>query len=125
MLGEVAVDGGLEVDQRAEDAAAQAARVMAEKKVSTAFSQEPEVGVWWKVQRSCRSSQARTLGCLWVLSRSVSRMQWTSLPAGTAASTALRKRMNSWCRCRCMQRPNTVPSRIFSAANKVVVPWRT
>ena len=36
------------------------------KKPSTAFSQEAEVGVKWKVQRSCRSSQARTLGCLWV-----------------------------------------------------------
>src|ERR1041384_7821548 len=31
-------------------------------------------------------------------------MAWTSLPAGTVRSTALRKRMNSWCRCRCMQR---------------------
>src|SRR3982751_6538095 len=37
-------------------------------------------------------------------------MQWMSLPAGTAASTAFRKRRNSWWRCRCMQRPITVPS---------------
>ena len=36
------------------------------KKVSTALSQEHEVGVKWKVQRGCRSSQASTLGCLWV-----------------------------------------------------------
>ena len=35
------------------------------KKPSTAFSQEQEVGVKWKVQRGWRSSQARTLGCLW------------------------------------------------------------
>jgi hypothetical protein len=41
-------------------------RVKAEKKVSTAFSHEPEVGVKWKVQRGCRASQARTSGCLWV-----------------------------------------------------------
>src|SRR5580658_11255233 len=34
-------------------------------------------------------------------------MAWMSLPAGTAASTVLRKRMNSWCRCCCMQRPMT------------------
>jgi hypothetical protein len=36
------------------------------KKPSTAFSQEQEVGVKWKVQRGCRASQARTFGCLWV-----------------------------------------------------------
>ena len=35
------------------------------KKVSTAFSHEPEVGVKWKVQRGWRASQRRTLGCLW------------------------------------------------------------
>src|SRR5215213_12011301 len=40
-------------------------------------------------------------------------MTWTTLPAGTAASMALRKRMNSWCRWRCMQRPRTVPSRML------------
>ena len=45
-------------------------------------------------------------------------------PAGTARSTALRKRMNSWWRCRLMQRPITVPSRMLSAANRVVVPLR-
>ena len=41
-------------------------RVSAEKKFSTALSQEPEVGVKWKVQRGCRASHACTLGCLWV-----------------------------------------------------------
>ena len=35
------------------------------KKASTALSQEHEVGVKWKVKRWWRSSQARTLGCLW------------------------------------------------------------
>jgi hypothetical protein len=39
-------------------------RVRAEKKVSTAFSHEPEVGVKWKVQRGCRPSQADDLGVL-------------------------------------------------------------
>ena len=42
-------------------------RVSVAKKVSTAFSQEQEVGVKWKVQRGCRVSQARTLGCLWAV----------------------------------------------------------
>src|SRR4029077_8130527 len=35
------------------------------KKPSTALIQEHEVGVKWKTKHSCRSSQARTLGCLW------------------------------------------------------------
>ena len=39
-------------------------RVSAEKNVSTAFSQEPEVGVKWNVQRGCRANQAITLGCV-------------------------------------------------------------
>src|SRR6516225_7592512 len=35
-------------------------------------------------------------------------MTWTILPAGISASMALRKRMNSSCRWRCMQRPMTL-----------------
>ena len=64
-LGEVAVDGGLEVDDGAEDAALQRRLVSLAKKPSTALSQEQEVGVKWKVKRGWRSSQARTFGCLW------------------------------------------------------------
>ena len=70
MLVDVAVDGRLQLDDRAEDASPEPApgrrRGGAEKKLSTAFSHEPAVGVKWKVQRGCRVSQARTLGCLWV-----------------------------------------------------------
>src|SRR5215469_2273459 len=51
-------------------------------------------------------------------------MAWTSLPAGTARSTVLRKRMNSWWVWRCMQRPCTTPSSVLRAANRVVVPCR-
>jgi len=39
-------------------------RVKVEKKVSTAFSQEAEVGVKWKTQRGWRPSHFRTLGIL-------------------------------------------------------------
>jgi hypothetical protein len=60
-------------------------QVIWEKKVSTAFSHDPEVGVKWKIQRGWRTNQAFTLGCLWVAS--LSRMACTSLPAGTARST--------------------------------------
>ena len=66
VLGQVNVDGGLEVGDRAEHATADAWRVILEKKFSTALSQEAEVGVKWKVQRGWRDSQADTLGCLWV-----------------------------------------------------------
>ncbi len=41
-------------------------RVMIEKKASTRFSQEPEVGVKCRCTRGWRASQARTAGCLWV-----------------------------------------------------------
>ena len=48
-----AVDGGLGIDNRAEDAAAEARLVSLAKKASTALSQEADVGVKWKVQRGC------------------------------------------------------------------------
>lgn len=38
----------------------------AEKNISTALSQERDVGVKWKVQRGCRVSQVITFGCLLV-----------------------------------------------------------
>ena len=41
-------------------------RVILEKKFSTAFSHEADVGVKWKIQRGWRDSQAKTLGCLCV-----------------------------------------------------------
>jgi hypothetical protein len=41
-------------------------RVMIEKKISTMFSQDPEVGVKCRVIRGLRASQAFTAGCLWV-----------------------------------------------------------
>ena len=66
MLYEISVDGGLEVDDRMEDAAADALAGDLEKKLSTALSQEAEIGVKWKVQRGWRDRQAHTLGCLWV-----------------------------------------------------------
>ena len=53
------------------------------KKPSTALSQDAEVGVKWNVQRGCRASHWRTLGCLWVAS--LSTMAWiTSLPGPEA-----------------------------------------
>ena len=65
VLGDVSIDRGLEVDDRVEAAASIRRRVSAEKKVSTALTQEPEVGVKWKIQRGWRASHLRTFGCLW------------------------------------------------------------
>ena len=42
-----------------------ACRVMIEKKISTMFSHDPEVGVKCRVIRGLRASQAVTVGCLW------------------------------------------------------------
>ena len=64
MLREISLDGGLQVGDRSEDAAADALPLIFEKKFSTALSQEAEVGV--KIQRGWLASQASTLGCLWV-----------------------------------------------------------
>jgi hypothetical protein len=65
-LGDEAMDGGLEVVDGTKDAALEPALTELAKKVSTALSQEQDLGVKWKVQRGCRASQASTTGCLWV-----------------------------------------------------------
>ena len=66
VLGEVAVDRGLRSTSEWNTPRRRRRRVSLAKKPSTAFNQDAEVGVKWKLQRSWRLSQARTLGCLWV-----------------------------------------------------------
>jgi hypothetical protein len=51
VVGDEAVDGGLQVDDAPEDAALEARLVRMAKKPSTALSQLAEVGVKWKVRR--------------------------------------------------------------------------
>jgi methyl-accepting chemotaxis protein len=48
VIGDVLLDGVLQIGHGFENAAPDAPRVMAEKKFSTAFSQDAEVGVKWK-----------------------------------------------------------------------------
>src|SRR5947209_19025902 len=60
VLGEISIDSGLQVDDRAEDASAAALPGYFGKEVLPALSQEAEVGVKWNVQRSWRASQAST-----------------------------------------------------------------
>lgn len=62
-----AADGGDKALHVGEAAAADGLQVMMPKKISTMFSQDPEVGVKCKVILGLRASQARTLACLWVL----------------------------------------------------------
>jgi hypothetical protein len=50
-LGEVSVDGGLEVDDGAENAALQSPPGQCSEEGLDPFSQEQEVGVKWKVKR--------------------------------------------------------------------------
>jgi len=93
MLSDVAVNGGLKVDDRAKDATADTLEVRAEKKPSTALSQDAEVGMKCKTHGGCRTSQACTFRCL--LAAQLSRTTWISQPAGTPASIVLRQQMNS------------------------------
>jgi hypothetical protein len=44
------------------------------KKPSTAFSQEDDVGVKWKVHRGWRASHSLTFGCLWVVDDGMNRL---------------------------------------------------
>jgi hypothetical protein len=53
-------------------------RVRVEKKFSTAFSQDAEIGVKWNVQRGCRFSHACTFGCLCVAWLWVNLVSWTT-----------------------------------------------
>ena len=65
VLGEEAVDGGLQVDDGVEDAALEAPLGELGEEALDGVEPGAEVGVKWKVKRGWRASQARTLGCLW------------------------------------------------------------
>jgi hypothetical protein len=66
MIVEIAIDGGLQVDDGVKASAPDAFSRQGEKKVSTALSHDPDVGVKWNLQRGWRTSHRLTLGCLWV-----------------------------------------------------------
>ena len=65
-LAQEAVDGGLEIDDALEDTALEALSGQFGEEAFDRVEQEAEVGVKWKWNLGCRSSQARTLGCLCV-----------------------------------------------------------
>ncbi len=65
MLMDVPVNGGLEIDDRVEYAALQAAACERREEALDGVDPRAE-GVKWNTQRGWRASQARTLGYLWV-----------------------------------------------------------
>ena len=60
------LDGSLQIDDGAKDAALEAAPGEFGEEPFYALSHDAEVGVKWNVQRGCRVSHLRTCGCLWV-----------------------------------------------------------
>ena len=64
VLGEVALDRGLEVDDAEEGASSEPSFGQGGEEALVGVSQEALVGVKWKVTRGCRVSQAITFGCL-------------------------------------------------------------
>jgi hypothetical protein len=87
-----AVDSGLVIADGLEDAANESPSrlVSVAKKVSNALSQDAEVAVKWKVQRECRASHSRTLGCLWVSTKGMDRLSPLRLRFCTRISPATR-----------------------------------
>ena len=65
-LAQIALDGGLEIGNGAENAAAQAFIGQFGEQPLDQIKPEAEVGVKCMGKRGCRASQRRTCGCLWV-----------------------------------------------------------
>ena len=66
VLGEISIDCGLQVGDRAEDAAAGALAGHLGEKVLDGVEPGGRGRGEWKVQRGCRASHASTRGCLCV-----------------------------------------------------------
>ena len=66
VFDKVAVNVGLEVDNRLEAAATDAFSRQFREEVLDRVQPRSGGAVNWKVQRGCRASRTRTLGCLWV-----------------------------------------------------------
>ena len=106
VLGEVAVDGGLKIDQRMEHAALEPA--LGEPGEEGLDRVEPGGRGRGEVEGPARMArqlgqhprfrEGRLLGCLWVAE--LSSTTWMSLPAGISRSRRFRNRRNSWWRCR-------------------------
>ena len=93
MLVEEAVDGGLEVDDRAEDAALQ--RPLREFGEGALDGVEPRTRCRREVEGEALVAIEPLAHLGMLVGGVVVEITWTTLPAGISASTALRKRINS------------------------------
>src|SRR5664279_2221966 len=97
-------------------------RVRIENQISTMFSQDAWVGVWWTWNRGWARSHALVTLEVWLDPLSMTR--WMSRWWGTAWSISVRNLMNVTESFRSMTLPKTVPSTTFIAAINETVPWR-
>ena len=108
MFGEIGIDGGLQVGDRVEDAAADALPGHRRKQVLDGV----EPGGRGRGEMEGRARMTRQPGqhSGMFMGSIVVSTAWITLPAGTSRSTALRKRMNSLWRWRCQTRslPRTI-----------------
>ncbi len=122
LLGEEAIDRYLEVNQRVEHASFETTLGKFGEEALDRI--KPGAGRWREVEGEARVAIEPFADLRMLVSGIVVEVTRTAFPAGSCASIVLRKRINSWCRWRCMLRPMTVPSRTFSAAKSAVVPLR-
>src|SRR5213079_1692584 len=91
MFIEVAVDGGLQIDDGAEDPSSQALAGQSGEEIFDRV--EPGAGGRGEMEGPARMADEPGLDLGVLVGCVMSTMAWISLPAGTARSTALRKRM--------------------------------
>ena len=122
VFGQVAVDGGLQVDERMEDAATEAAAGELGEEALDRI--EPGCRGRGEVERPARMPGQPSSDFGVLVAAIIVEDHMDQLAGRDVALEAVEKTRNSWWRCRCMHWPTIVPSSTLSAANKVVVPWR-
>ena len=122
MLVEIAVDGGLQVDDRSEDAAPEA--------LSGEFGEEafdgidPGTGFRGEVEGPARVTGEPGFDLGMGVGGVIIENGVDQLAGRDRTLDGIEEADELLCRCRCIQRPRTTPSSVFRAANRVVVPCR-
>ena len=115
VFGNEAIYGCLQVDDQYKDAALQSPlRKLGEEAFD---SVEPGYRSWYEVEGPTG------MLCQPLAVAQLSMMAWIGFLTATCASIALRKRVNSWCRWRCMLRPMMVPSRTLQRGRAMTLVW--
>src|SRR6218665_180250 len=94
---------------------------MRENQFSTWFSHDEYVGVKCMRTLPCRTRKSRTRWVLWLLT--LSQMTWISCRSHWLATMSVRKATNCSLVWRAAVLPSTWPVAVFSAANKLSVPF--